>query len=144
MSGPDNTAASGSKAKEQLLCCKLKLSKQQKVANFLRSEGYKASTPEINSEDIRYYHTERCAEAGNEYDTDYPYPTSSGEDSDTGNDSPGTREHRRRILWIGFPTVQCATAPSVPKWKGFLRGIKSVYPTGTGNEGDEPGSRGHD
>ena len=87
---------------------------------------------------------ERCAEAGDEYDTKYPYLTSSREDSDTGNDSLGTRERHRRVLWIGFPTIRCATTPGVPKWKGFLRGIESVYPTGTENEGDEPGSGGHD
>ena len=86
---------------------------------------------------------EHCAEAGDEYDTEYPYLTSSGEDSDTGNNSPGTREHHRRVPQIGFPTVRCATAPGVPKWKGFLRGIESVYLTGTGDEGDEPGSGGH-
>ena len=137
------SVASSSKAKEQLLRCKLKLSKQRKVASYLRSQGFKASTPEINSDDIRYYRAERCAEAGDEYDSEYPYLTSSGEDSDTGNDSPSTRECCRRVLRIGFPTVRCTTAPSVPKWKGFLRGIKSVYLTGTGDAGDEPGSGGH-
>ena len=84
--------ASSSKAKEQLLHCKPKLSKQWKVANSLRSEGFRASMPEVDSEDIRYYHAERCAEAGDEYDSEYPYLTSSGEDSDTGNNSLGTRE----------------------------------------------------
>ena len=85
---------------------------------------------------------ERCAEAGDEYDSEYPYLTSSGEDSDTGNDSLGTRERCRRVLWISFPTVRCAPAPSVPKWKLFLRGIKSDL-IGTRDEGDEPGSGGH-
>ena len=135
--------ASGSKAKEQLLRRKPKLSKQRKVASFLRSQGFKASTPEIDAEDIGYYRAERCAKIGDEYDSEYPYLTSSGEDSDTGNDSPGTRERCRRVPRIGFPTVRCATAPGVPKWKGFLRGIESVYPTGTGDVGDEPGPGGH-
>ena len=134
---------SGSKAKEQLLRCKPKLSKQQKVTNFLRSEGFKASTPKIDSEDIQYYCAECCAKAGDEYDTEYPYLTSSREDSDTGNDTPGTREHHCQVPQIGFPTVRCATTPSVPKWKGFLRGIESVYPTGTGDAGNESGAGGH-
>ena len=137
------SVASSSKAKEQLLCRKPKLSKQRKVASFLRSQGFKASTPEIDADDISYYRAERCAEVGDEYDSEYPYLTSSGEDSDTGNDSLGTRERHRRVLRIGFPTVRCATAPGVPKWKGFLRGIESVYPIGTGDAGDEPGSGGH-
>ena len=100
--------------------------------------------PEVNAEDIRHYCAERCAEAGDEYDSEYPYLTSSSKDSDTDNDSPGTREHHHQVPWIGFPTARCTTTPSVPKWKGFLRGIESVYLTGTGNEGDEPGPGGHD
>ena len=40
--------ASSSKAKEQLLRREPKLSKQRKVASFLRSQGFKASTPEID------------------------------------------------------------------------------------------------
>ena len=99
--------------------------------------------PEVNAEDIGYYYMERCAKAGDEYDSKYPYLTSSSEDSDTGNDSPGTRECHHRVPRIGFPTVRSTTVPSVPKWKGFLRGIKSVYLTGTGDEGDEPGPGGH-
>ena len=76
------SVASGSKAKEQLLRRKPKLSKQRKVASYLRLQGFKASTPEIDSEDIGYYRAARCAEAGDEYDSEYPYLTSSGEDSD--------------------------------------------------------------
>ena len=46
---------------------------------------------------------EGCAEIGDEYDSKYPYLTSSGEDSDTGNDSPGTRERRRRVPSDALP-----------------------------------------
>ena len=132
------------KAKEQLLCCKPKLSKQWKVTSFFQSQGFRAHTPEVDSKDIRYYHAERCAKAGDEYDSKYSYLTSSREESGTGNNSLGTRERCHRVPQIGFPTVQCTAAPCVPSWKGFLRGIKSVGPTGTGDEGDEPGIGGHD
>ena len=135
--------ASGSKAKEQLLRCKPKLGEQQKVASFLRSEGFRASMPEVDPEDIWYYCAGRCAKAGDEYDSKYPYLTSSGEDSDTGNNSSGARECRHQVPRIGFPTVRCTPTPGIPKWKSFLRGIESD-PVGMRDEGDEPCPGGYD
>ena len=58
------SVASSSKAKEQLLRRKPKFSKQRKVASFLRSQGFKASTPEIDADDIGYYRAETLGAEG--------------------------------------------------------------------------------
>ena len=114
------SVASSSKTKEQLLHCKPKLSKQWKVTSYLRSQGYRVHTPEVDTEDIGYYQAERCAEAGDEYDSKYPHLTSSGEDSDTGNDSPGTREHHHQVPRIGFPPSNALPLPVFPSGRDSL------------------------
>ena len=92
---------------------------------------------EINNDDVWYHHAERCAKAGEEYDSEFPWLTS--KDSGTGDDSEGTRRHHKAVPQIRFTVCHRSSAASISKGQAYLQSIKFIPTTGGGYAPDVAG-----